>query len=721
MRRCCSTIIIFIVCSTLNAQLINEHVFPKLPLKSTTAEIISAQNSFVLKGMNWTQWYAPPPLDWGGGSYYPFYLRWNGTALSKPFFLPDSGYEEIYSFDHKADRFKIASVQTASGDIGVMWSVVRTFWSDVPPMYLYKPRRGYAYTSPSLFKKILIDSAGLNPSIALTDDNGIHYVWESVMPMNVDPHRNYFEEFSSTIHYQVMNLDGTGFPAFITVGKGFYPEVKVRKNVPYVLWYSADSSSSPQLVMTVKKIFEDSAVIYTYPIRQEGSIWGRGDIIAQEPIVQSLSWDIDTSGGAHSAWLSNGVDRRITVLHKEPGKDLFVDTSKSIITGMLKTRYMPGGEMRIMCSDGNGVLHYFISAAGQLIQEKQTIDLKSENAVLRDYLVDIHGNEHAVVQNMYGVKGLYLVKFIGTDSTKSFLLSNEYTTGTTSHIDSTNTVWMTGQRDSTPVLLSFRLDDVGRYEDFVFPLRIGNEWHYGVYSDPPPPWPDYTDIQKINSDTLMSNGMRYFVMTAQMIPTRFLRKDGLKIFQYNPADSNEHLRYDFSRSEGDTISSKIILKKIETLNIFGVPRRSFRFDGSIVPNSYDWRIQIVDSIGIYSNEVLGPSWKLLGAKINGKVYGTILSVEEGEHRLPSFFSLSQNYPNPFNPSTTIEYQLPRHSFVSLKIYDLLGREVASLVNEEMNAGVHKATWNGANFSSGMYFARMTAGQFASTKKLLLLK
>ncbi len=99
----------------------------------------------------------------------------------------------------------------------------------------------------------------------------------------------------------------------------------------------------------------------------------------------------------------------------------------------------------------------------------------------------------------------------------------------------------------------------------------------------------------------------------------------------------------------------------------------------------------------------------------------VTDVSEQQIIVPELFSLSQNYPNPFNPSTTIEYRLPRNSFVTLKLYDVLGREVATLVNEEMNAGMHKATWNAAHVSSGIYFARMTAGQFSSTKKLLLTK
>ncbi len=81
----------------------------------------------------------------------------------------------------------------------------------------------------------------------------------------------------------------------------------------------------------------------------------------------------------------------------------------------------------------------------------------------------------------------------------------------------------------------------------------------------------------------------------------------------------------------------------------------------------------------------------------------------------------QNYPNPFNPYTTIRYQLPRGSFVKLAIYDLLGREIEVLVNEEKGTGVHNANWNADKFSSGIYIAKLETGDFAASIKIILLK
>ena len=92
-----------------------------------------------------------------------------------------------------------------------------------------------------------------------------------------------------------------------------------------------------------------------------------------------------------------------------------------------------------------------------------------------------------------------------------------------------------------------------------------------------------------------------------------------------------------------------------------------------------------------------------------------------ETNLPEEFKLNQNYPNPFNPVTTIEYTIPKGSNVSLKIFDITGREVASLVDKYQDAGTFIVNWNAVNFSSGIYIYRLTAGSYTDTKKMILNK
>lgn len=98
------------------------------------------------------------------------------------------------------------------------------------------------------------------------------------------------------------------------------------------------------------------------------------------------------------------------------------------------------------------------------------------------------------------------------------------------------------------------------------------------------------------------------------------------------------------------------------------------------------------------------------------------STEETTAVLPDDFSLHQNYPNPFNPSTVISYQLPMNSVVSLKVFDMLGREVATLIDgERISGGSHSVTFDAGNLASGMYIYRLQAGNQVFTKKLMLIK
>ena len=100
---------------------------------------------------------------------------------------------------------------------------------------------------------------------------------------------------------------------------------------------------------------------------------------------------------------------------------------------------------------------------------------------------------------------------------------------------------------------------------------------------------------------------------------------------------------------------------------------------------------------------------------------SVTAVDNSRSNIPTDFNLSQNYPNPFNPSTRIQFSIPQRNFVTLKIYDELGREVTTLVSKELSAGTYNFTWNADRLTSGVYFYRLFAGSFVMTKKLMLLK
>ena len=109
-----------------------------------------------------------------------------------------------------------------------------------------------------------------------------------------------------------------------------------------------------------------------------------------------------------------------------------------------------------------------------------------------------------------------------------------------------------------------------------------------------------------------------------------------------------------------------------------------------------------------------------GARVFKTTY-TVTDVEPVSSLIPDDYELKQNYPNPFNPSTSIEYSIPSESFVELKVYDVLGNEVATLVNQEQSAGIYRADFTADNLPSGMYFARITANEFTQVVKMILLK
>jgi hypothetical protein len=102
-------------------------------------------------------------------------------------------------------------------------------------------------------------------------------------------------------------------------------------------------------------------------------------------------------------------------------------------------------------------------------------------------------------------------------------------------------------------------------------------------------------------------------------------------------------------------------------------------------------------------------------------FAVIPNSVEPVKSMPKSFSLSQNYPNPFNPSTLIIYQLPKNCFVSLRVYDLLGKEIARLVDETQDAGVHASSFDASHLSTGLYFYTLRAGQFTETKKMMVLR
>jgi hypothetical protein len=111
---------------------------------------------------------------------------------------------------------------------------------------------------------------------------------------------------------------------------------------------------------------------------------------------------------------------------------------------------------------------------------------------------------------------------------------------------------------------------------------------------------------------------------------------------------------------------------------------------------------------------------------NGKILytddaGGLTNLNKVSEDLPDSYLLSQNYPNPFNPSTKIKYRIKNDNFVSIKIFDALGKEIITLVNKTQKPGIYEITFEGSEYPNGIYYCRLTAGIFSETIKMIFLK
>ena len=113
---------------------------------------------------------------------------------------------------------------------------------------------------------------------------------------------------------------------------------------------------------------------------------------------------------------------------------------------------------------------------------------------------------------------------------------------------------------------------------------------------------------------------------------------------------------------------------------------------------------------------------LVGCIIEGKTYGDVITgINSKYHKTLSTYRLYQNYPNPFNPDTKIKYTIPHSNNVSLKVYDILGKEIMTLVDEYKISGNYEVILNASSLSSGIYFYKIITGNYIDTKKLMIIK
>jgi hypothetical protein len=279
----------------------------------------------------------------------------------------------------------------------------------------------------------------------------------------------------------------------------------------------------------------------------------------------------------------------------------------------------------------------------------------------------------------------------------------------------------------TTALVNAQIDTTDWY-----PLHIGDKWEY--YGD----GYGYYQVEVIG-DTMMPNGQLYYKFSEGVYAWRFQRKVGNDIvYYYSTADGNEYMLFNFKLADRELWKSPFVGENwwgifktgSDNNNLLNYPVMYKIFERAIIDttvnppdttwgyliDAYPTRITKGFGITSYSYDLEN----IVGARINGKGYGTLVGIKENEE-IVTEYKLHQNYPNPFNPSTTISYQISASSHVSLKIFDVLGREVAVLVNEKKSRGYYNVTFNGKNLSSGVYYYSLTSGSKRINKSMILLK
>ncbi len=284
-----------------------------------------------------------------------------------------------------------------------------------------------------------------------------------------------------------------------------------------------------------------------------------------------------------------------------------------------------------------------------------------------------------------------------------------------------------------------------------YPLHIGDEWQYKITYRPP----DYKEktfylSRKVLSDTVLTNGQRYFLIEQPAFTWEeikgleriFVRVDSSNgmVYQFISANQREQGIDSLFCRAGDKFSWGTICWGVSDKTIFSMSKETVTLGSPTTTNGNDLMWMRAMDIGIYyqSNFMsivasTGNQYDLVYAKINGVEYGQLVDVKEEKNNIPQEFSLSQNFPNPFNPSTAIKFSIPsvgaehvQPLHVTLKVYDLLGREITTLVNEEKAPGNYEVRFNaetrrGESIPSGVYIYRLQAGSYSKTKKMILLK
>jgi hypothetical protein len=276
-----------------------------------------------------------------------------------------------------------------------------------------------------------------------------------------------------------------------------------------------------------------------------------------------------------------------------------------------------------------------------------------------------------------------------------------------------------------------------------YPLKVGNKWIYN-YSFADWIMGGYSDIyyREVISDKIQPNGKKYFEVVEKYVymdiaDTVFERIDSLegKIYRYSEnCPGSEQLIDDLMLDVDETTSAArfdycnehppTVLAENTSYDKWGLTgQKNNYFYISLVTADY----HLLTDIGLdyfkLSDDNGDKTFSLKGLIKNGIVFGdtTLTDVDDAVSQLPSSYNLEQNYPNPFNPVTNIRWQSPVSSWQTIKVYDMLGNEIVTLVDEYTVAGNHEIKFDASGIPSGVYFYKLQTGSFTHTKKMILLK
>lgn len=265
-----------------------------------------------------------------------------------------------------------------------------------------------------------------------------------------------------------------------------------------------------------------------------------------------------------------------------------------------------------------------------------------------------------------------------------------------------------------------------------FPHHVGDIWEY--YD---PNWPNGPlDQNKILSDSLGADG-KYYIATSKD-GYFILDTTNMQVFHSNKDFSfaeSFQLRYKLDADSGDwwiSYQDSFGRMSVTVSDVFfsfiwdSTPILTKRMDYYGSGNTGDSLLYNTDflSLGfglISQNFDTFPFRRLKGTFINGELHGTVTIVQREEEVPLGDFTLYQNYPNPFNPSTMFRFELPEDEHITLKVFDMLGKEVATVVNGFRQKGYYEEQFDASSLPSGMYVYRLTAGSHSSSMKMMLMK